>query len=292
MGSLFAAFLVEAGLPVTLLLRECPASQTQVTLRLRRGERQFRYTVPVASAGRCGPIRHLLVTTKAGDVESALASVASHVEKQASVVLPGNGMGYQERLLQRWPGWRFTWGSTTEGAWREGPLAVCHAGSGETLLGTPGQPAPAWFADWQRLGIRCRWDPDILTALWRKLAINCAINPLTALHRCVNGALLEPPLDREVAVLCEEIVVIGNAVGQEAAVAGLPARVDEVLRRTAANRSSMLQDILAGRGTEIDYLNGYLVRVARDSGLEAPCNRALLEAVHRLIPSPRAQRPA
>lgn len=286
LGGLFTAFLAEAGSPVTLLLRKHTGGQKQATLRLRRGERHYRYNVPVSSAGEGGAIHHLLVATKAGDVEPALAGIADRLQRHASVVLLGNGMGYQERLRQRWPEWRFTWGTTTEGAWREGPLALCHAGSGETLLGAPDQPAPpGWFDDWRHLGIRCRWDADILTALWRKLAINCAINPLTALHRCANGALLEPPLHNEVTAVCREIVTIGEAAGQKAAVAGLAERVDDVLRGTAVNRSSMLQDVMAGRGTEIDYLTGYLLRVASESGVEAPRNRALLAAVQRLTAS-------
>lgn len=281
-GSLFASFFLEAGQPVTLIGRGSQRVRGKTTLRLRRGDVLLRYPLNLQGPESEGRIDYLLVCTKAGDVEAALASIAPRLARHATVVVLANGMGYQERLHQRWPAWRFTWSITTEGAWREAPLAVCHAGSGETLLGAPGQAMPGWFADWQSLGIRCRWETDILTALWRKLAINCAINPLTALHRCNNGVLLQPPLSQDVAILCEEISAIARAEGQGAAVADLPARVDRVLQGTAANRSSMLQDVMAGRATEIDYLNGYLVEVAERQGMKATHNRKLLQAVSQL----------
>lgn len=282
MGGLFASFFLDAGLPVTLLLRDAPTRSRQATLTVRRGEQRHRYTVAVEGTDNRGRIDHLLVTTKAGDVEHALESVAARLSRHAVVVVLGNGMGHQQRLQARWPEWRFAWGTTTEGAWREGPLQLRHAGSGETLLGAAGEARPGWFADWQHLGIRCRWDRNIQQALWRKLAINCAINPLTALHDCPNGQLLEPPLDAEVAALCAEISAVAGAAGQSAAVADLPAQVTAVLQGTAANRSSMLQDVRAGRATEIDFLTAYLVGLARHYGIATPHNSRLLEAVRAL----------
>ena len=281
-GSLFASFFLEAGRPVTLIGRRGRRGRGKATLRLQRGDSVHRYPLNLQTADSDGRIDYLLVCTKAGEVEAAVADLAPRLAKHATVVVLANGMGYQERLQRRWPAWRFTWGITTEGAWREAPLAVHHAGSGETLLGSPGQAMPGWFADWQSLGIRCRWETEILTALWRKLAINCAINPLTALHQCANGTLLQPPLSLEVATLCEEITAIASAEGQAAAVADLPARVDSVLQGTAANRSSMLQDVMAGRATEIDFLNGHLVEVALRHGVKAPRNREMLQAVREL----------
>lgn len=280
-GSLFASFFLEAGLPITLLTRSARKRGQKATLQIRRGESLHRYPLQLQGPQATGRIDYLLVCTKAGDVEAALTGLEERLTRHATVVVLANGMGFQDHLRERWPDWRFSWGTTTEGAWREAPLTVCHAGSGETLLGSPGQSVPGWFADWRSLGIRCRWEPEILDALWRKLAINCAINPLTALHQCPNGALLQPPLDAEVAALCEEIGAAAGAAGHAVAVRDLPARVEDVLRGTAANRSSMLQDVLAGRRTELDYLTGFLVDTAERCGVEVPRNRALLETLRR-----------
>ncbi|HEY7775104.1 MAG TPA: ketopantoate reductase C-terminal domain-containing protein, partial [Kineobactrum sp.] len=135
------------------------------------------------------------------------------------------------------------------------------------------------------------WTQDIHQALWRKLAINCAINPLAALHRCRNGELAaNAALAHEVESLCTEIKTIGIAAGQAAAVEQLQAQVAAVIAGTADNRSSMLQDVVAGRETEIDYLCGYLVRVADQLGLRAPRNEAMLRAVQALLPRPPGSR--
>jgi hypothetical protein len=94
--------------------------------------------------------------------------------------------------------------------------------------------------------------------MWRKLAVNCTINALTAVHGCPNGALLEPgAAGDEFAALCAETATVLEALGQHAIAAELPATAAEVARRTATNRSSMLQDALARRRTEIDYINGF-----------------------------------
>ena len=114
--------------------------------------------------------------------------------------------------------------------------------------------------------------------LWRKLAINAAINPLTALLRCTNGELAGDPADR-VRRLCTEISAVARAAGMGRAVESLENVVFEVIHNTADNRSSMLQDVEAGRPTEIDYITGWLVEQANRLGMDVPANAALLEQV-------------
>ena len=129
----------------------------------------------------------------------------------------------------------------------------------------------------------CVWDADIDQALWLKLAINCAINPLTAVHGCLNGELAQrPELAMEVRRLCEEIAAISRAAGYTSAAANLEQAVTDVIAGTANNRSSMLQDVQDGHRTEIDYITGYLLCVARRHGIAAPCNQSLFERVHNM----------
>jgi 2-dehydropantoate 2-reductase len=126
------------------------------------------------------------------------------------------------------------------------------------------------------------WDPAIGQSLWLKLAINCAINPLTALHRCRNGELAGPALAPLLATLCEEIMQVSAAAGFGAVTGDLPAQVAAVVHATANNRSSMLQDVLAGRGTEIDYITGYLLGVASHHGIAVPENESLYRSIVNL----------
>lgn len=282
-GGLFASLLQAAGTPCTLLLRaddpDLAIGSTAITLR--RDEQLHSRQFSVSAGTDSSPISHLLVCTKAYDIVAAIAGVAHRLAPGTVVLLLANGMGFQQQIRARWPQLDCFSGSTTEGAFRESRRTICHAGLGRTLLGQPGRTAaPDWFDTWLALPTQCEWSPDIDSALWRKLAINCAINPLTALHQCRNGELAErPELAALVGELCTEISAIGIAAGQAQAVADLRTQVMAVVDATANNRSSMLQDVLAGRATEIDYLTGYLLTQGRQFGIAAPRNAELLAAV-------------
>ncbi len=131
-------------------------------------------------------------------------------------------------------------------------------------------------------GFEVRIEADIAPVLWTKLAVNCAVNPLTALLRVANGELLGNP---------EALATLESAareVGAVAAARGICLEVDpaelavEVVRKTAMNRSSMLQDVERGTATEIEALNGAVVREAERLGIPVPVNRRLLEEVRGL----------
>ncbi len=280
MGCLMAARLHAAGCEVTVVLRETQANQS-VQLVLEEGRARREITLPGSSAKDAGEISHLLVTTKAYDVEQAVRSIVHRLDGQSQVLLLVNGLGHAQPLLQDFPWLQLFYGTTTQGAYRTAPHHVCHAGSGQTRIGRPGQPAaPAWMSRWQQALPDCRWETDIAQALWLKLAINCAINPLTALHNCRNGDLASrEELAREVAGLCAEIAELTRAQGYMQLAADLQQKVQAVIKGTAENHSSMLQDVRGGRRTEIDYITGHLLRVAAQCGVDMPRNQALLEEV-------------
>ena len=279
-GSLFACLFQDAGIRCSLLLREGHAAPHNGTrqIRLHEGEHSRAHIVEAGPAAGPEPIHYLLVCTKAYDLLAALTSVQPRLAKGAVVLLLANGLGYQQRISEQWPQLTVFSGSTTEGAFREGGDRVRRAGRGTTWLGSRClMRPPAWFSDWQALDADCRWAANIDTILWRKFAINCAINPLTALHRCRNGLLADDStLTDQVQNLCLEIAAVGEAAGQHEAVSNLYPSVMEVVAATAHNRSSMLQDVLAGRRTEIDYLTAFLVATADRLGLAVPHNSAVL----------------
>ncbi|XP_034480856.1 2-dehydropantoate 2-reductase-like [Drosophila innubila] len=145
------------------------------------------------------------------------------------------------------------------------------------LAGRPANPLPPdWLDDLTDAGIPHQWTPDILTRLWRKLALNCAINPLTVLHACRNGGLAEHHC--EVATLCAELAELLQHCGQSEAATDLQVEVERVIQATAANYSSMYQDVRQGRRTEI-HLLGHACRVAARHGRHL----AHLERLHRRL---------
>lgn len=279
-GTLFAHRLADAGCAVALIGRggNCPHR----TLTLEHDATLSRRSFCVSTSAAGEPVERLLVTTKASDVDSAIAGVHHRLQPDSTVLVLANGMGFGTGLPHSLPLFR---GSTTDGAYRRSPGHTVHAGRGSTRIGLPGVSlsAPGWFAQgWAQLE-SCDWDPGIDTTLWRKLAINCVINPLTAVYRCRNGALADAHYRPCVEALCEEVAAACGAAGHAATVNGLYEDVMQVIHATATNRSSMLQDVLAERRTEIDFLNGFLLRHPGVSTLPLPLNRRLVSMVRQGI---------
>jgi 2-dehydropantoate 2-reductase len=293
MGCLFASHLRSADHQVTLVLRQSTAEKA-LPVRLERDGITHEQLLPVTTALDADPISHLLVTTKAYDVHAAVLGLAHRLDCDSQVLLLVNGMGFADSLRKELPEPDFYFGTTTQGAYRIAAHHIRHAGQGLTRVGAatntctetacPGtlQP-PAWFGQWSKAVQPSIWDADIEQALWLKLAINCAINPLTAVHRCPNGELAQrPELAAEVARLCDEIQRISVVAGFAEITRDLHNTVAGVIANTADNRSSMLQDVLAGRRTEIDYITGQLLRIASAHAIEAPANAALLRRILEL----------
>lgn len=281
MGCLLGSELQGAGCRVTLLLREYTGAGSATSLQVETGESTARHSVTTSTIEETQGIAYLLVATKAPQLLPALRAVAPRLEAGAQVVLAVNGMGYLDQVRPVTRGADLFCCSTTEAALRLGKLHIRHTGRGDTLLGRPGGGGePAWYRDWRATGLQCQWLDPIEPALWRKLAINCVINPLTAVHGCRNGELATTPeLRQQMQTLCDEIAAVSEAAGYHAIAGRVHRDAIQVARDTAENRSSMLQDILAGRPTEIDYITGYLLDAAARLAVDAPGNRRVLREI-------------
>ncbi|WP_342244134.1 putative 2-dehydropantoate 2-reductase [Pseudomonas sp. OTU5201] len=272
LGSLWAARLARAGLPVRLILRDrarLRAYEAAGGLTLVEQDQAGQYAIPAELPSTASPISRLLVACKAYDAEAAVQPLLPHLSPGAELILLQNGLGSQDAVALRLPHTRCVLASSTEGAFRDGDWRVVFAGHGFTWLGDPLQPAaPIWLNELEQAGIPYGWTPDILSRLWRKLALNCAINPLTVLYDCRNGGLLEHPA--EVSVLCVELAELLQRCGQPDAADGLHEEVLRVIQATAANYSSMYQDVAHGRRTEISYLLGHACATATRHRLSLP----------------------
>ena len=284
-GSIFASALHRAGLPVVLLQRDSRSLPQQRSLRIDTGNTTQRFTLPVSGNTQSMPIQKLLVCTKAYDVYPALTQIAHRLGGNSHIVIMANGMGFMASVTKALPKLNFTLATTTEGAYRIEKNHYCHAGEGQTRLGQAGlNSPPAWFKeDWSRIDRASVWETDIERVLWEKLAVNCAINPLTALERCHNGELSSRhKLATDVNHLCKEISQVSAALGYSAIAENIHSRVTQVIADTALNQSSMLQDVLAGRRTENDYISGYLLGISTRLKIPTPCNRAVFERIQQI----------
>ncbi|MHB1373328.1 MAG: ketopantoate reductase family protein [Thauera sp.] len=114
--------------------------------------------------------------------------------------------------------------------------------------------------------------------------MNVAINPLAALYRVPNGALLEPPYREALDTLVREAWPVLHAEGLALDLDAALARVHAVATATAANRASMLQDVLAGRRTEIDAITGALLQMGARQGRALPTHAAIHRQIKALEP--------
>jgi 2-dehydropantoate 2-reductase len=221
----------------------------------------------------------LLVTLKAWQVSDAVRSLAVHLPVTTPILLIHNGMGTLQELNDlKQP---ILLGATTQAARRDGSVII-HVANGTTHIG----PAKHYDEDYSALAETLQnvlpdvaWHDSIHSAMWRKLAVNCVINPLTALMNCPNGDLRYH--QEQIAHICEEVAMTMTREGFHTSPESLLLYVNQVIDLTAENISSMLQDIRALRHTEIDYITGFLLKRARAHGIPVPENTRLYEQVKR-----------
>lgn len=221
----------------------------------------------------------LLVTLKAWQVSDAVKSLAARLPVTTPILLIHNGLGTVDELAGlRQP---LLLAATTHAARHDGNVII-HVASGTTQIG----PARPYAEDYSALADTLQnvlpdvaWYNSIHTPLWRKLAVNCVINPLTALRDCTNGELRDDQILIE--ALCSEVAAVMAREGHHTSTEDLLYYTNQVIESAAENTSSMLQDIRAQRRTELDYITGYLIRRARAHGVPVPENTRLYEQVKR-----------
>jgi 2-dehydropantoate 2-reductase len=292
-GLLFAASIRMAfpSYPLQVLLRSSDKIENKtITICLEqkiKGERSTIRIVHVparmiASDTPARKIRNLVVTTKAFQATAAIQSVEHLIDETTRIVLLCNGtLAVQEELsISTTPAW------TTHGAYQIPNSEMYHvvqAGFGQTCIRDNSEIASLW----DRAGLNCHSlnESEMMRSLWMKLAANCAINPLTALRTCENGALLDNHDDGQLQLCIREVAQVAQHItggDPGLSVQVLTDFVHKVILDTAANKSSMLQDVLAKRQTEIDYLNGFIVKQGMAAGIDCPVNKLLWKQVRAL----------
>ena len=219
-----------------------------------------------------------VVTTKTFDTPAAAAALATG-DIGAALSL-GNGMGNEAALAERLD-CPVVAGTTALGATLDAPGRVAWLGRGETVVGawTDGADEAARRAGdaFDDAGLPTTVTDDVRTRLWEKLAANAAINPLTALAGVRNGRVVEAPLGGIAAAAAREVARAARESGLGLSDGDAVESVSRVARATAENRSSMAQDLAAGRRTEVDAINGHVVdRLGADA---APVNATLASLV-------------
>lgn len=234
-----------------------------------------------------------LLTVKTFDLESAAAAFGRSVRSPTVVAALENGLGVEERVEQAlqsagWPNpadW-IVRGINSIPATLVGPGAVRQAGEGEILLADyrGGRHAEGLATTFRAAGIPTRVTEDREREVWRKALVNAAINPVTADHGIPNGRLLLDPYRGQSLQLLDEALSVAQAEGVRFTDTDAQRELWRVVRATAENRSSMLQDLDRGRRTEIDTISGAILALGRRRGLELPATARIVERIHAKEP--------
>ena len=286
LGTLFAARLAASGNSVTVLgtWKNALEALNRDGARLVTADgAEIRFPVRATDdpAG-CTDIDIALVLVKSWQTEQAALKLSACLPVPALVVTLQNGLGNREILAGALSDARVLLGVCTYGATLLGP-GLARSG-GEGVLSLEAHPR-CWEVEGLLRGAGFRVDivRDANALAWGKLVINAAINPLTALLRVPNGDLLKRPAARLVmSALAKEAAAVAAAGGVKLPFADPVTAVEDVARRTAANRSSMLQDVKRGARTEIDAICGAVTRAAQEHGVPAPVNWTMWQLVNAL----------
>lgn len=286
LACLFGARLAAAGVHVTMLgtWPEGLAALRERGVRLVEadpsgtapsGSEQVYPVRAVADPAECRDVRYALVLVKAWQTSRAAQQLAACLPADGLALTLQNGWGNREALEQALGPQRVALGITTLGATLLAPGVVRVGGQGPVTLGSHPrlQPLAELLGG---AGFEVRMADDVAGLAWGKLVINAAINPLTALLRVPNGELLERPEARELLGLAAgEAAAVGLAQGLRLPFADPVVAAEDVARRTAANHSSMFQDVQHGRPTEIDAICGAVAQAGERLGVPTPVNRTL-----------------
>lgn len=229
----------------------------------------------------------ILVTTKAYDNAIVAESLVANITKDNPIFILQNGMGNEEVFKSTFPNNPIFRAITTEAAELIHPGIVKHVSFGKTSFGVISGNENGYGTDVQRImnasGLKTTPTSKIKLKMWQKLLTNAAICPLAALLHVPNGQILQKPsIKRIFDTILEE--------GLEVAEKSLPGEdfsmthdfVLNVIEKTKYNRCSMLQDVERGRKTEIDYINGFIVRESKRLGIDAPVNAAIADLIRHV----------
>ncbi len=289
MGILFSYFLADTVGSLWLLdhhqERARSISQQGLKVDTEQGLKtvQVRATADPAEPGHADLV---ILCVKAYSTKQAIEGAMPVIGPETTVLSLQNGMGNVETLIELLGPERVLGGTTSQGANVIRPGHIRHAGMGETVMGEPqagSGRAAAVIELFKKAGIATSGTDDLQGLIMSKVVINVGINALTALLRVHNGKLVDYEGSKKVmAAAVAEAVAVCTADNIKLLYDEPVAKVESVARATAENIASMLQDVRAERRTEVEQINGAIVRAGQRLGVPTPVNQTLSRLVSAL----------
>ena len=288
-GSLYGAKLAAANDVLLIARPDHAAAINSRGLRIEGLESEVVQVHAAAAVTQISANALILLTTKVTATAAALEPIAPLVHDDTTILCLQNGLGSEEiaRTALRGRGVVLR-GITQFGAIFEKPGAIKYMAAGYTVIEQ--HPRSDRVADaLTTAGLHCRISPNIVAEVWHKTVFNCVVNPITAMLGCEVGGIAQPGLDRLKQLVIDECVAV-------AATQGITFDVDfmrEINETFAPSRNiaSMQQDLLRGRPTEIDYMNGAVAALGAEHGVPCPVNRALTAIIKAMEAQARSLLP-
>lgn len=281
-GCYYGGMLARAGHEVTLIARP-PHVQAIRQHGLLLETQTFREHVPLQASSEAAAVQGaqcVLFCVKSTDTAEAAASMAPYLENDAVVLSLQNGVDNAARaqaLMKQAVIPAVVYVATEMAA----PGHVRHHGRGELVIG-PSPRNAALVAEFAKAGVPVQVSDNVMGALWSKLIINCAYNALSAITQLPYGRLVQGPgIEPVMRAAVDEALAVAAASGVQ-----VPddawGQVQAIARSMATQSSSTAQDLARGKPSEINHLNGYVVRQGERLGITTPVNRTLQVLVKTL----------
>ena len=283
-GGYFGGMLARAGAPVVMIGRPAFVNAVQKN-GLLLDTLQFKETVRVQASAELAAARGadvILFCVKTTDTESTARDLVPLLPSSATLVSLQNGVDNAEKIraagIDALSAVVYVAASVPE------PGVIKHVGRGDLVIGPRTPRSEAFAALFQRAGVACRITENIDGELWTKLIWNCALNAISALGRAKYGQIAASQDARDLVELAvNEVLAVAAAArlqlpGVETPQAGLAGAL-KIATQMADAISSTGQDLMRGKRTEIDSLNGYIARRGAELGVATPVNRALYTLV-------------
>ena len=283
-GGYFGGMLARAGAPVVMIGR-APFAEAAKKNGLLLDTLQFKETVRVEASTELEAVRGadiILFCVKTIDTESTARALAPLLSSSATVISLQNGVDNAEKI--RAAGIDAISAVVYVAASVPEPAHVKHAGRGDLVAGPRNARTEKFAALFERAGVACRISDNIDGELWTKLIWNCALNAISALGRAKYGQIAaSEDAFKVVENVVNEVLAVAAAAriqlpGVETPQAGLAGAL-KIATQMAGAISSTGQDLMRGKRTEIDSLNGYISRHGAELGVPTPVNHALYALV-------------
>jgi 2-dehydropantoate 2-reductase len=284
-GGYFGGMLARGGAPVVFIGRPAFVEAVRKNgLFLDTVQFQERVTAEASvdlAAARGAEI--ILFCVKTIDTAETSLELAKVLAPHALVVSMQNGVDNAERIHAA-SGLNALAAAVYVAASVPTPGTVKHVGRGDLVLGPSNQQTETVAAVFNRAGVPCKISEGLAGELWTKLVWNCALNAVSALGKATYGDIISSADAKKVV---EDVVLEVLAVADAAGIS-LPLFADpnvalagafKIAEQMAATRSSTAQDMMRGKKTEIDSLNGFIVRRAHELSVSVPVNHALFTLV-------------